>query len=511
MVLGDIIHELLTEDCDLEIDPLKLMNLQSNSKFGHHHEGGIDSMENMIDEATKQKQREHFEKLLMWTDRFLDRITDEKLKEVMPSEVRTVASYIAQVSDSLQLDTPILIGGYIMLRFFNPAIATPDAYSLVKKGKGDHGQRNLILISKIIQNLANGVLFGLKEPHMTLLNDFLKEKIPEMREYLSSVVDLDSTLIVDNDDDDDDNADDGERDHDMNGIAEKKKNKSIFDEKVAQRQFDTIPPKSEYPKMEKYPNQNVLYEPYTIEPVIDFDSLGVSDKDCIKVQKMLWDNAPALVNYLVSKGVKSLRRCGDFMMECVMVLRCLEKSPTSILNAIAAAAAATAATPMTTSNALNAANGGYNSNTLALSLGSTLNEESIREKISETFKSVINALNGCYNEFDNSEFEKRFMVYSPDSTAIKNRTIYFLLNRFDLDIWTVPGHLGCLLLAICKLLFAQKELNSLHLVFDCSLTFIGHQHKTLISNVCDCLVIVISGFLVSVSSDLHFRLTPVLL
>jgi len=396
MVLGDVINELLTEDCDLEIDPLKL------------------------GENSEQKQLENRTRLVQWTERFLERIMDQKLKEMMPSEVRTVASYIAQISDSLQLDTPVLIGGYIMLRFFNPAIATPDVYGLVKKGKGDHGQRNLILISKIIQNLANGVLFGQKEQYMTSLNDFLGEKISEMREYLSSVVDVDAKVPT----------------SDANDVGGQGLS------------HDTLPSSNEYPKVEQYPNMDDNTE-YTIEH-IDFDALEIPDKDCIKLQRLLWESAPAVVAYLVSKGIKSLRRCGDFMSECVMILRRLE-------------------------------------------LPSGQTDESVREKVTETFKSIISSLNGCYNEVDNSDFERKSMLYSPDPSAINNRTIYFVMNRFDMKIWNVPGYFGCFLFALCKLIFGYKDLKTLHVVFDCSLTFIGNQHKPFIATLFNCFKAYFAG------------------
>ncbi|KAL0487675.1 hypothetical protein AKO1_008740 [Acrasis kona] len=111
----------------------------------------------------------------------------------MPPQLRIVSSYIAEVSDSLQLDTPVLIGGFIILRFFNPAIAAPDIFlgPNVAKKRNKNAQRNLILISKIIQNLANGVVFGNKEKYMISMNEFLVSKREDMRNYLLSVIDKD--------------------------------------------------------------------------------------------------------------------------------------------------------------------------------------------------------------------------------------------------------------------------------------------------------------------------------
>lgn len=47
-------------------------------------------------------------------------------------------------------------------------------------------RRGLMVIAKIIQNLANNILFG-KEAHMVILNDFLKENIVTVTKFLSEI------------------------------------------------------------------------------------------------------------------------------------------------------------------------------------------------------------------------------------------------------------------------------------------------------------------------------------
>jgi len=48
-------------------------------------------------------------------------------------------------------------------------------------------RRRLLLITKIIQNLANNVLFG-KEQFMMVLNSFLEDNILSVTHFLSDVV-----------------------------------------------------------------------------------------------------------------------------------------------------------------------------------------------------------------------------------------------------------------------------------------------------------------------------------
>ena len=51
-----------------------------------------------------------------------------------------------------------------------------------------------MVIAKIIQNLANNILFG-KEAHMVILNDFLKDNIVTVTKFLSEINVRQSALI----------------------------------------------------------------------------------------------------------------------------------------------------------------------------------------------------------------------------------------------------------------------------------------------------------------------------
>ena len=47
-------------------------------------------------------------------------------------------------------------------------------------------RRGLMVIAKIIQNLANNIFFG-KEAHMTILNKFLEGNIANVTRFLSEM------------------------------------------------------------------------------------------------------------------------------------------------------------------------------------------------------------------------------------------------------------------------------------------------------------------------------------
>lgn len=79
------------------------------------------------------------------------------------------------------------VGSLIFLRFFCPAIVNPESLDLHVPPEVREVRRALLLITKVIQNLANNVVFGNKEPHMKVLNSFLGDNIRQVTKFLSDV------------------------------------------------------------------------------------------------------------------------------------------------------------------------------------------------------------------------------------------------------------------------------------------------------------------------------------
>lgn len=145
------------------------------------------------------------------------------------------------------------VSGFCFLRFICPALASPDSevykiidpaegislanYDLVKDPKlkafklpktlDSVERRRLLLVTKVIQNLANGVIFGAKEKFMLPLNSLLLAAIPKRNLFLDALAgnirdifveqDYNSYQVTDemvdnilNDDDDDDDDDEDE-------------------------------------------------------------------------------------------------------------------------------------------------------------------------------------------------------------------------------------------------------------------------------------------------------------
>lgn len=67
------------------------------------------------------------------------------------------------------------IGSFLFLRFFGPALVSPNNFGLIEGDINAKTRRNLILVAKTIQNLSNFVKFGAKEPYMKVMNDFMQK------------------------------------------------------------------------------------------------------------------------------------------------------------------------------------------------------------------------------------------------------------------------------------------------------------------------------------------------
>ncbi|RYP13921.1 hypothetical protein DL767_010513 [Monosporascus sp. MG133] len=96
----------------------------------------------------------------------------------IPPSFRKICSIIsAAVKPRFSEAKYTAVGSFIFLRFFCPAIVAPETDGLVSTPPSKELRRGLLLIAKVIQNLANNVLFGAKEPYMYGLNDFLTQNI----------------------------------------------------------------------------------------------------------------------------------------------------------------------------------------------------------------------------------------------------------------------------------------------------------------------------------------------
>ncbi|EGG14353.1 Ras GTPase activation domain-containing protein [Cavenderia fasciculata] len=221
-VLSDLVSRVVHDNnmC-LEIDPRKLKSyMEDVEKNRHHHQdndketssgsgsssSNTSPKENSGGNATTNNKetpaspsipfdaervlKENRQNLMEISQLFIDRITDPTVVEEMPREIRAVADYTAESALKYAPESLApLIGGFIMLRFFSPAIVTPEYSKLISSDTvpSTRAKRNLVLLAKVLQNTSNGVQFGGKEDYMTCMNQFIIENKEKMTSYFKMI------------------------------------------------------------------------------------------------------------------------------------------------------------------------------------------------------------------------------------------------------------------------------------------------------------------------------------
>lgn len=160
-VLRPLIQQLVSSEESLEVDGNKI--------------GGDEEM-------VQANQR----KLIRICEQWFDAIA--ATVDACPFEIRFACSLLKNiVGAKFQSAALISVGGLFFLRFVAPVIVAPERLKIVDKAISPVHRRNLILISKVIQNLSNNINFGKKEPFMEPINEFIDNYRPHMAVLQSSL------------------------------------------------------------------------------------------------------------------------------------------------------------------------------------------------------------------------------------------------------------------------------------------------------------------------------------
>ncbi|KAG0709913.1 hypothetical protein DFH29DRAFT_1012634 [Suillus ampliporus] len=125
---------------------------------------------------------------------FLDIISSSV--PALPPMIREVCAHLAKSVYQVWPDSKFAaLGAFIFLRFISPAIVAPEIVDVtVPRDDGGVIRRGLMVIAKVMQNLANNIFFA-KEAHMVCLNEFLSVNITSITRYLSEVNKFSSTAV----------------------------------------------------------------------------------------------------------------------------------------------------------------------------------------------------------------------------------------------------------------------------------------------------------------------------
>ncbi|XP_062393338.1 neurofibromin isoform X4 [Sardina pilchardus] len=123
--------------------------------------------------------------LRQMTQRFFQAIVSSSTE--FPPQLRSVCHCLFQVvSQRFPQNSIGAVGSAMFLRFINPAIVSPYEAGILDKKPPSRIERGLKLMSKILQSIANHVLFT-KEEHMRPFNDFVKSNFDAARKFFLDI------------------------------------------------------------------------------------------------------------------------------------------------------------------------------------------------------------------------------------------------------------------------------------------------------------------------------------
>ncbi|WKY14503.1 hypothetical protein Q1695_000216 [Nippostrongylus brasiliensis] len=162
-VLGDFVNNVLSSNESCEVDPLKLNGASTST---------LDKNRTHLTRLVEQA----WEKIICSTSTF-------------PMELRMVFGSLRERLESQGRSSlaDTLISSSIFLRYLCPAILSPSLFNLVTEYPSGVTARNLTLIAKTLQNLANFTKFGGKEHYMEFMNGFVEREWHKMKEFLRRI------------------------------------------------------------------------------------------------------------------------------------------------------------------------------------------------------------------------------------------------------------------------------------------------------------------------------------
>jgi len=180
--LWDVLGSLL-----LELDALSKGTLSTSGKIGEDRTSLFTSSIEMEVDPNKMEEGQ-----LSSINKYTLLLTSQKLFAAMVKSVPhipfSIRAVLHDVSESVGKKYPDnvrlkAIGGFFFLRFIVPSISAPHIYGLYAEPPNETTQRNLVLLSKVLQNLANGIPFGDKEQYMAPMNSFITDNLPILHKF----------------------------------------------------------------------------------------------------------------------------------------------------------------------------------------------------------------------------------------------------------------------------------------------------------------------------------------
>ncbi|XP_042885679.1 disabled homolog 2-interacting protein-like, partial [Penaeus japonicus] len=159
--LSDSIQTVIATSEDLEVDPLRITNIQYLPRQR---------------DVLRERVCSIWDKIIQSGRSF-------------PVELRKVFHTIRERlsrQDKCEL-TDNLISACVFLRFLCPAVLSPSLFNITQEYPDERAGRNLTLVAKTLQTLANFTHFQGKESFMEFLNEFIDKEQEKCRTFLRTI------------------------------------------------------------------------------------------------------------------------------------------------------------------------------------------------------------------------------------------------------------------------------------------------------------------------------------
>lgn len=125
-------------------------------------------------------------------------------KNQCPRELRCFFNHLRKIisekfensPEQLVMTKYTCVSGFLFLRLFCPAVLSPKLFGLVKEHPDPKTHRTLTLLAKSLQCLANLADFGVKEPYMAQMNNFISENTHNLMEFIDYIASPPSAEIL---------------------------------------------------------------------------------------------------------------------------------------------------------------------------------------------------------------------------------------------------------------------------------------------------------------------------
>ncbi|KNC56384.1 uncharacterized protein AMSG_02353 [Thecamonas trahens ATCC 50062] len=138
---------------------------------------------------------ENLNNLMDWCERFVEQIV--QTVDAAPIQFREICQHLqVETAPKFPKSQHMVVGGFIFLRFFCPAILSPQQSGLANDLPTPEQRRRLVLVAKALQNLSNGVQYGSKEAYLNAMNEFFDDYQGILYNYFDAMATLPDSHVV---------------------------------------------------------------------------------------------------------------------------------------------------------------------------------------------------------------------------------------------------------------------------------------------------------------------------